>query len=346
MSLNPHSSRAAGTLLTANVYNTDHENHFNNVYNLMTGAAGFAFTGLIKFETDAVSYSGMVPRRIEVVDGTSAAPLTAMGPEKPSVYIERWEATDLTATGYASNSNILAAESRLTVSPPGKSPGIGSFVSFAGSQFVHAVGLASGDLSTHAGVWGNVFIQGDASNAFGLGLVASVTLATGAGQARGTGVEIGVVNNRADAVVATDSYLTMGAEINNPGTKKNTRGIYIHSTGPTAWTASGGAGGWNEGIRIEDIIAFGPGIILKNAGQAGSPAIQFQTTATGKGQMFQSGSALGMGEAVNGALFFINLANGQLSITDYTKAFPTLAAVTVGANDSGGAGFKVLRIPN
>jgi hypothetical protein len=278
--------------------------------------------------------------RLFIIDGTLAAPLTGQTDKDITVYIERNEASDITA---ASNPNNVTLLVNHNVYAPGLSPGTGVFCAISGVAYMHGDGTSSADMSTHCGIWGVANALSTAENVYALGGAVNGIMWAGSGLARATGIEIAVTNDRADADTSLN-YYSIGADIISGGSKDVTMGQYIHALG---------AGKFLTGIRVEDVIdpagvgTPGSGLVLSRTGNATAPFIEFRNNdAESPGYFGFSGAAFQFLANAFDQVFAINLTSGSLQINDYTKSFPSAQTVSFGANDSGGVGYKVLRIPN
>lgn len=108
---------------------------------------------------------------------------------------------------------------------------------------------------------------------------------------------------------------------------------YAHAT-PTAY-AINGTGGSGTDIAGADVNIAGG----KGTGAGATGKVNVQTAPV-------SGSSSTLNTLVNAAQFDATTTAGQTRFLLYDVDNATLERVTVGAADSGGAGFKVLRIPN
>jgi len=255
-------------------------------------------------------------RLFQLVDGTSAAPLTGMSQTTPTFAIERWDASVITGSA-----NIVAAQVALITPSGGHSDAGGGFTAFLGFAAMQGSGTGSGisNTSTHVGLWGIGQLESTADKAFSLGLAAVGIIDAGSGpDVRATGAELGVVNNRGDATGTPDApgaYYTLGAYISSGGSGKALCPLFIDAPG----------GKWITGIYVKDIVDNGIGLTLKTSASF-APAIQFINSDAEPCYLSKNAGVFQVIGHSNAAMFGIDLATGEIT---------TKAALHLGASGAG-----------
>ena len=129
-------------------------------------------------------------------------------------------------------------------------------------------------------------------------------------------------------------------------------GMFLYGTNILGF-ATNGLTQWRIGatgaLAIDSTDNTG-GVVLSGTGSESAPSYSFNFTgATGMGMYRVASTQLGF--SIGGVQHFQiegtgSLSAGEVSIKVYDKNTSSLVNVTVGAADSGGTGYKVLRIPN
>jgi hypothetical protein len=223
----------------------------------------------------------------------------------------------------------------------GVSDAAGGFVGLQSRTRLLNDGASSGNQNTGVGIQGVGQITTGIQDAVCIGMVSLAYLDAGAGTSAVSayGHEINIANNVRDATATvgdgTGTY-ACGMVVRNIGSFKSTVAIWIPVSSTT----------FETGIYVQNIEPGGSGLVLDGSAVAIAPWLEFRTTGADDLKIGQSANSMQMLGNGGASIFEVALATGALQIVDTTKAFASLQTVSYGANDSGGVGFKLLRIPN
>lgn len=269
-----------------------------------------------------------------LVDGTASVPLTTLDYTTPTIYLERHSNTTAASScdwGNAKKQAPLEIEVLVYGSDTSEANGISSRVF---SSTARPGGAPTSDAIL---VGGSFLAQSNAPNGtanrdvFGLNVV--VASSSGNGQTNIVGIETDVIPNPAGAssarpgAVGATNYTAYWAQAAGGDTPCNTA-FYASSTG---------TGGWQDAIVIDTYVNQYLAYLRTAVNTSAAKGIRVET-------QYQSstGRVLELFAATNEQL----RVDGASDNPVWVRVNSTLKQVVVGAADSGGTGYRVLRVTN